>query len=113
MRSNQELMNGIRRKKALIVAGRQQRRLAAVGAVLAASLAAAMFAVPGHAVSTEQHTATVMGSTILGSAAGGYVIVALLAFALGIVVTVLIQKQRSIRKTVDGGQAQDPETKQE
>lgn len=112
MRSSEELMEGVRKKKARIIAERKQRRLAVVGTVLAASLAAMLIVAPGHAVSTEQHTATVMGSTILGSAAGGYVIVALLAFALGIMVTILIRKHNSIRKTIEGERAEDPNPKQ-
>ncbi len=36
--------------------------------------------------------------TGFGGAEGGYVIVALFAFALGIVVTILIQKHRQVEK---------------
>jgi hypothetical protein len=42
-----------------------------------------------------------MGSTILGPEIGGYVIVALLAFSLGIIVTRLIQKYQSLKKQSD------------
>jgi len=37
-----------------------------------------------------------LGSTIVGPEAGGYVIVALLAFALGVIGTILIQKKKGI-----------------
>jgi hypothetical protein len=38
-----------------------------------------------------------MGSTILGAKTGGYVIVAILGFTLGIVVTICIQKYRKLK----------------
>ena len=46
----------------------------------------------------EQFAAYSMGAMILGPETGGYVIVALLAFALGIVVTIQIQKHRQVEK---------------
>ena len=64
---------------------------------------------PGITGSVGQQNATAMGATILGSEAGGYVIVALLAFTLGIVTTLLIQNRkkqtdcvRDIRNTEKG-----------
>ena len=98
MRSNEELMRGILQRKAVYLAQRQMRRLAMVGAGLTALLMIMLFIVPGITGNEEQYTAYAMGATILGPKAGGYVIVALLAFALGIVVTILIQKHRQVEK---------------
>ena len=98
MRSNEELMKGILQRKAVYLAQRQMRRLAMVGAGLAVLLIAMLFVVPGITGSVEQYTVYTMGATILGPETGGYVIVALLAFALGIIVTLLIQKHRQIEK---------------
>ena len=98
MRSNEELMKGILQRKAVYLAQRQMRRLAVVGTGLAVLLMAMLSVVSGITGSEKQYTAYVMGATILGPEAGGYVIVALLAFALGIVVTILIQKHRQIKR---------------
>ena len=97
MRSTDELMIEIFRRKEICLARRQVRRLTAVGAGLAALLLTALFIVPGITGGEEQYTAHVMGATILGPETGGYVIVALLAFVLGIIVTLLIQKRRTVK----------------
>ena len=105
MRSNEELMKGILQRKAVYLAQKQMRRLAMVGAGLAALLMMMLFIVPGITGNEEQYTAYSMGATILGPETGGYVIVALLAFALGIVVTILIQKHNRLKKSMENGQA--------
>ena len=97
MRSNEELMKGILQRKAVYLAQRQIRSLTVIGAGLAALLMTMLFIVPGITDSGEQYTAYAMGATILGPRTGGYVIVALLAFALGIVVTILIQKHKRLK----------------
>ena len=98
MRSNEELMQGILQRKAVYLAQRQVRRLTVVGAGLAALLLSTLFIVPGITGSEEQYAANAMGATILGPEMGGYVILALPAFALGIIVTILIQKHRQIKR---------------
>ena len=97
MRSTEDLMKGILQRKAVYLAQKQARRLIVVGAGLTALLVIMLFIAPSVTGSTEQYTAYTMGATILGPETGGYVIVALLAFALGIIVTLLIQKQRAIK----------------
>ena len=73
------------------------RRLTAVGALQAVLLMTMLFIVPGITGSEEQYTAYAMGATILGPETGGYVIAALLAFAPGIAVTILIQKHNRLK----------------
>ena len=97
MRSKKDLMQGILQRKAVYLAQKQARRLTVVGAGLAALLLTMLLIVPGITGSGEQYTAYAMGATILGPETGGYVIVALLAFALGIIVTLLIQKRRIVK----------------
>ena len=97
MRSNEELMKGILQRKAVYLARKQARRLIMVGSGLAALLMTMLFIAPGVTGSVEPYTVSTMGATILGPDAGGYVLIALLAFALGIVVTLLIQKRRTIK----------------
>ncbi len=98
MRSNEELMKGILQRKAMYLAQKQVRRLIASGAMLAVLLMIMLMIAPGVTGSVEQYTAYTMGATILGPKAGGYVIVALLAFVLGIVMTILIQKHNRLKK---------------
>lgn len=97
MQSNEDLMRGILQRKAVYLARKQARRLTAIGTGLASLLIIMLFLAPGVTGNIEQHTAYTMGATILGPDAGGYVIIALLAFALGIVVTLVIQKHRAIK----------------
>ncbi len=98
MRSNQHLMQGILQRKAAYLAQRQVRRLKGIGAGLAALLMTMLFVLPGIAGNGEAYAPSgAYGAMILGPETGGYVIVALLAFALGIVVTLIIQKRRGIR----------------
>lgn len=94
VRSNEELMKGILQRKAVYLLRRQSRRLTAAGAGLAALLLAALLLAPGIRGAAVPQQPTVLGATILGPEAGGYVIVALLAFALGIVITLLAQNRR-------------------
>ena len=108
MKSNEELMRGILQRKAFYLARRQIRRLAVVGIVLTTLLILMLFFVPRITGDTEQYTAYAMGATILGPETGGYVIVALLAFALGIIVTILIQKHRRLDESINNGQAVRP-----
>ena len=97
MRSNKDLMQGILQRKAVYLAQKQARRLTVVGAGLAALLLTMLFIVPGITGNEEQYSAYAMGAMILGPETGGYVIVALLAFALGIIITLLIQKRRIVK----------------
>ena len=97
MRSNEELMKGILQRKAVYLARKQIRRLTMVGVGLAVLIVLVLFFVPGITGSVEQYTSYAFGATILGPEAGGYVIVALLSFALGIVMTLIIQKRRKIK----------------
>ena len=96
MRSNEELMKGILERKAAYQAQKQFRHLAIAGAGLGMLLVAALIVAPGirdYSVQTQAADST-LGATILGPEAGGYVIVALLAFALGIVVSAMIRKRK-------------------
>ena len=94
MRSNEELMKGILQRKAVYLLRRQGRRLTAACTGLAALLLAVLLLAPGIRGGAVPQQPTVLGATILGPEAGGYVIVALLAFALGIVITLLAQNKR-------------------
>ena len=94
MRSIEEQMKEILRRKETYLVLKQFRRLAFLGAGLGFLLIAALLLVPGIKGTVPQPRASTLGATILGPEAGGYVIVGLLAFALGVVITVLIQRRK-------------------
>lgn len=108
MKSNEELMRGILQRKAFYLARRQIRKFTVVCTGLTALLMIMLFIVPGITGNKEQYTAYAMGALILGPETGGYVIVALLAFALGIVVTILIQTHKKLKESIKNGQAVKP-----
>ena len=108
MKSNEELMRGILQRKAFYLVRRQIRKFTVVCTGLTALLMIMLFIVPGITGNKEQYTAYAMGALILGPETGGYVIVALLAFALGIVVTILIQKHKKLKESIKNGQAVKP-----
>ena len=102
MRTEQELMQEIRWRKKLYRTQKQFRRLVTAGAGIGALLLAALILAPNIRGNGSEHmTSTTLGATILGPEAGGYVIVALLAFAMGIVVSMIILKRKQIKVLED------------
>ena len=103
MRSNEELMKEILKRKKAYQAKRKLRRLEIAGAGLGALLIAALILAPGISGSSNlaQGPISTLGATILGPEAGGYVIVALLAFALGIAVSQIILKRKQLKALDD------------
>lgn len=97
MRSVEEQMTEILRLKAQYTLKKEIRRLSTAAAGLAVILIAAVIRVPAMTDTVSAGSMSVYGSTILGSEAGGYVIVALLAFALGIVTTTALQKAKRLK----------------
>ncbi|MBO4864146.1 MAG: hypothetical protein J5517_07260 [Eubacterium sp.] len=100
MRSNEDLMKGILKRKAVYLARKQARRLTGAAAGLITLLIIMLSIVPDVTGNMTQYTVYAMGATILGPKAGGYVIVALLSFTLGIVMTLLIQKHNRLKKLI-------------
>ena len=98
MRSIEEQMSEIRRRSSLYREKKQIRRLSLLAAGMGAMLVMILMFAPGVS-GTVGESSSVLGATILGPEAGGYVIAALLSFALGIIVTLITQKYR---KTDEG-----------
>ena len=98
MKSCKELMKEITKRKTVYLIRKQIRRHVVIGFGLSALLIAMIFIAPQVTGNMQTHVANTMGSTILGPEIGGYVIVALIAFSLGIIVTRLIQKYQIIKK---------------
>ena len=96
MRSIEEQITEIHKRRSVYKEQKQIRRLSVVAAGISVLLVAVMFLAPG-VQGTVGTSSAYLGSTILGPEAGGYVIVALLAFALGIIVALITQKYRKIR----------------
>ena len=95
MRSIEDQITEIRRRSLLYREKKQIRALSLLASGIGVLLMAVLVLAPGVS-GTVGISSSHLGATILGPEAGGYVIVALLAFALGIIVTLLIQKKKSI-----------------
>ena len=95
MSSIEDQMAEIRRRSLLYREKKQIRALSFLASGIGVLLMAVLMIAPGVS-GTVGISNSHLGATILGPEAGGYVIVALLAFALGIIVTLLIQKKKSI-----------------
>ena len=95
MRSIEDQITEIRRRSLLYREKKQIRALSFLASGIGVLLMAVLLLAPGVS-GTVGISSSHLGATILGPEAGGYVIVALLAFALGIIVTLLIQKKKSI-----------------
>ena len=105
MRSIEDQITEIRRRSLLYREKKQVRALSFLATGLGVLLVAVLVFAPGVS-GTVGNSSSVLGSMILGPEAGGYVIVALLAFALGIIVTLITQKYRKIAETMnDAGSA--------
>ena len=94
MRSVEEQMKEISRRKKRFEDARKSRMYAAAGAVLLMALVVVITFAPGTVAVFEQNRMTVLGSTILGAKTGGYVLVALTAFTLGVFATLFCRQYR-------------------
>ena len=100
MRSIEEQMKEIKRRKGIYQAMKTLRRKMIAEAVSAGACVVMMIAVicflPEFRQTSEQAPIRQYGSLILALPAAGYVLIALLSFALGVAVTLLCQhwKQR-------------------
>jgi hypothetical protein len=96
MRSIEDQMAEIRRRSSLYREKRQIRTLSLISAGIGFLLMAVLVIAPGVNGIVAQ-SSSVLGSMILGPVAGGYVIVSILAFALGVIVILIIQKSRDVK----------------
>ena len=77
---------------------RHTRRQAQLLGIAAFGLLFALFVMIGNLAGGASVHPTAMGAFLLGPEAGGYVIVALIAFALGIAAALLAQRHRQMKK---------------
>ena len=98
MRSIEEQMSEIRRRSSLYREKKQIRRLSLLAAGMGAMLVMILMFAPGVSGPVGK-SSSLLGATILGPEAGGYVITALLSFALGVIVTIITQKYRKTDMT--------------
>ena len=98
MRSIEDQMDEIRRRSSLYHEKKQISSLSLLAMAIGAMLMVVLMLAPGVS-GTVGKSSSLLGATILGPEAGGYVIAALLSFALGIIVTLITQKYR---KTDEG-----------
>ena len=98
MRSIEDQMDEIRRRSSLYREKKQISSLSLLAMAIGAMLMVVLMLALGVS-GTVGKSSSLLGATILGPEAGGYVIAALLSFALGIIVTLITQKYR---KTDEG-----------
>ncbi len=98
MRSIEEQMAEIRRRSSLYREKKQIRALSLLAAGMGALLMMVLMFAPGVS-GTVGKSSDLLGATILGPEAGGYVIAALLSFTLGVIVTIITQKYRKTGMT--------------
>jgi len=94
MRSVEEQMREISRRKKRYEDARKGRVYAVSGAGLLVALIVVIVIAPGTAAVFEQNRMTVLGSTILGAKTGGYVLVALISFTIGVFATMFSRQYR-------------------
>lgn len=104
MRSVEEQMIEINRRRKCYEYRRKNIVTVIVGAVLFVALVSVIALAPTVSKSIERNTVTVLGSTIFDEKVGGYVLVALIAFALGICVSlwcIRTKEQKDLKERKD------------
>lgn len=95
MRSIEDQITEIRRRSLLYREKKQIRALSLLATGLGALLVAVLVFAPGVS-GTVGNSSSVLGSMILGPEAGGYVIVAIIAFTLGVTMSLIAVKRRGM-----------------
>lgn len=98
MRTVEEQMREISRRKQRYVEVKKCRIYALTGMGLLASLIIVISIAPQAVSIIARNKISVLGSTILGAKTGGYVLVALIAFTLGIFVTMFCRQYMRNKK---------------
>ena len=99
MRSIEEQISEIRRRSSLYREKKELRLLSLAATGVGALLLMVMILAPG-VKGTMGFGVSHLGATILEPEAGGYVIVALLSFTLGVIITLITQKYRKTGKAL-------------
>ena len=98
MRSIEDQMAEIGKRRKTIIEKRRISRMYLSAAGMTLILIALLITAPGVKGNIGKESNPYLGALIFGPEAGGYVIVALVAFSLGILVTKIIIKKRELFK---------------
>ena len=98
MRSVEEQMAEIHRRRRVYSGKRQLRRLSLMAACIGILLIAVLIYAPVVKGAARAGDTGYFGATILGPEAGGYVIVAILSFILGMIITLITQKKKETKE---------------
>ena len=98
MRSIEDQMAEISRRKDSIKEKRKIFRMSLSAVGMSLILIVLLIVAPGIEGNIGKRSNPYLGSMIFGPEAGGYVIVALIAFSLGVLVTLIILKKREFFK---------------
>lgn len=101
MMTNEERIREVHRRMAVLKRKRELTRLRAWGGVtallFACLMAVTVFSFHGHGLIGNSAS----GTSLLSDAAGGYVLVGVLAFMLGVTVTVILIRSRDRQKKAE------------
>ena len=98
MKDREAKLDEIFRRAEAIRRRQEEHRTRLLGGATAALALALIVTVGGFAGRGAEIRGTALGAFLLGPEAGGYVLVALLAFMLGIVAALLAQRHRQMKQ---------------
>ena len=98
MKDREAKLDEIFRRAETVRRRQEEKRTRLLGGATAALALALITMIGGFAGRGAEVRGTALGAFLLGPEAGGYVLVALIAFALGIVITHIIQQRRIAEK---------------
>jgi len=98
MKDREAKLDEIFRRAEAVRRRQEENRARLLGGAAAALALALIVLIGGFAGRGTEIRGTALGAFLLGPEAGGYVLVALIAFALGIAAALLAQKHRHIKQ---------------
>ena len=98
MKDREAKLDEVFRRAEAVRRRQEENRARLLGGATAALALALIVLIGGFAGRGAEIRGTALGAFLLGPEAGGYVIVALIAFALGIAAAMLAQKHRHIKQ---------------
>ena len=109
VRSIEEQKTEIKRLRSFYIERRKVRNLSVTAALMSVALIVITIFAPTVTGNVEVRGAHFFGSTILVPEAGGYVLVAVIAFALGVVIAAILQKYKTLKEIEKNRKADKPD----
>lgn len=109
VRSIEEQKAEIGRLRSYYIERRHMRNLSVMAALMSVALIVLVIIAPTVTGNVEVSGTHFFGSTILVPEAGGYVLVGVIAFALGVVITAILQKYRRLKELEQNRKVDKPD----